>query len=188
MTDLSENIERLAGEQVCAQVMAGGDSIAASKTAKCALWVKDAIDRLDLLVDEATRAQIMRDCGYRCAARTRAGEKLRKQRRRFPTLDALLDDMRSRPSTGTRVERDGDIVYLYYTPQSLARPVRCYCPLLGKLPDGVTVSPTFCQCSLGFTKKAWEAVLGRPVQVEILESCACGASECKFAIHIGEAV
>jgi hypothetical protein len=32
--------------------------------------------------------------------------------------------------------------------------------------------------------KLWEAYLGRPAKVELVESCISGASECRFAIHL----
>ena len=52
------------------------------------------------------------------------------------------------------------------------------------LPEDKTVSLTYCQCSRGLVEKTWELILGRPVQVEILESAISGATECKFVIHL----
>jgi predicted hydrocarbon binding protein len=62
--------------------------------------------------------------------------------------------------------------------------MRCYCGLLRALPEGETVSKTYCNCSKGFVEKYWEAVLQKPVKVDVLQSAVSGASECKFAIHI----
>jgi len=85
---------------------------------------------------------------------------------------------------GTRLERQGNIVYQFYTPQSYTRPVRCYCGLLRGLPDDETVSLTYCHCSKGFVERVWEAVVGRHVKVELLQSVVHRDKECKFAIHL----
>jgi len=47
-----------------------------------------------------------------------------------------------------------------------------------------TISSTYCLCSRGFVQKYWEGIVGKPLTVELLESCLCGARECKFAIHL----
>jgi predicted hydrocarbon binding protein len=46
------------------------------------------------------------------------------------------------------------------------------------------MSPTYCLCSRGFVQKYWEGIVGKPLTVELLESCLTGARECKFAIHL----
>lgn len=69
-------------------------------------------------------------------------------------------------------------------PRSMARLVRRYRPLLRELPDDETVSLTYCQCSKGFVEKVWGKALGRPVRVELIDSYAAGAPQCKFAIHL----
>jgi hypothetical protein len=183
---IGENVERLAGEDVRKRVMEGSEQITdSSSPAEVAMWVKGAMERLDNLVDEQTRSQAMLNCGYRCiAAHKSVTTKMRARRAQYQTLDEFLQAEERNPSRGARLTREGSIVYQFYTPRSMARPVRCYCPLLRGLPNDETVSLTYCQCSRGFVEKVWEKVLGRPVWVELVESCAAGAPECKFAIHL----
>jgi len=57
--------------------------------------------------------------------------------------------------------------------------MRCYCGLFRELPTEET-----CNCSKGFVEKYWEAVLQKPVKVDLLQSAISGAKECKFAIHL----
>jgi hypothetical protein len=183
---IGENVERLAGEEVMRQVMEGSERLASSaKPEKVAAWVKGAIDRLDTLADEGTRREIMQACGFNCALANQSPiEKAKARRKRFPTLDAFLVAEQYNPPAGTRLSRVGDILYQYYIPHSFTHPMRCYCSLLRGLPAGETASLTYCQCSRGFVMKFWEEVLGRPVQVEILQSAVSGADECLFAIHL----
>jgi hypothetical protein len=88
------------------------------------------------------------------------------------------------PMKGTKLVRAGSILYQYYTPQAFTRPMRCYCGLLKGLPTEDTVSLTYCNCGKGFVEKYWEAVLQKPVKVDLLQSAISGAKECKFAIHL----
>jgi predicted hydrocarbon binding protein len=62
--------------------------------------------------------------------------------------------------------------------------MRCYCSLFRQLPTEDKVSTTYCNCSRGFVEKYWEAVLQKPVEVDLLKSAISGADECTFAIHL----
>jgi hypothetical protein len=66
----------------------------------------------------------------------------------------------------------------------------CHCPWVREsLRAGdVQVSPTFCQCSAGFHKKAWEVILDRPLEAEIVESVLLGDPWCKIAIQLPEEI
>jgi len=150
---------------------------------KTAEWVKGAMERLDSLVDEKTRIQIMQNCGYNCAdLNKRIIERAKVRRRKYKTIDEFLKAEQRKPITGTRLVREGNLLYQFYTPRAFTKPMRCYCSLLRALPEEVTVSPTYCHCSEGFVKKFWENVLERPVKVELIQSAVSGATECKFAI------
>ncbi len=184
---LQEYIEKYAGPEIREKIMEGSQEISTStQPVKLALWVKSAVGKLDALVDEEARNQILLNCGYNCVKIHKIASKIRNHQKKYPSLDAYLEDAEKNPGRGTRLERKGTLIYQYYTPQSLTRPVRCYCHLLRHLPQDETVSLTYCQCSRGFAQKAWEALLGRTVELEILESCAAGARECKFAIYLNE--
>jgi hypothetical protein len=183
---LGANVERFAGKEVRDQVMAGSAQLTAStKPDKVAHWVQGAMERLDALTDEATRAQIMVNCGYNCAGvNPRPLKAAQARRKKFATLDAFLEAEERKPPKGTRLVREGDTLYHYYTPRAYTHPMRCYCGLMKGLPDGETCSPTFCQCSRGFVQKYWEAVVEKPVRVEVLGSCVSGSDECKFAVRL----
>lgn len=183
--EIGNNVERHAGKEVRDRVMQGSEEVKdSSSPQQVSRWVKAAMERLDQLADEETRCRAMMDCGRKCADVHKTAEKAAARRARFATLDEFLEAEERHPQPGTRLVREGDVVYQFYAPHSYRRPVRCYCSLVNGLPEGETISPTYCQCSRGFAQRTWEAIVGRPVQVEILGSCVCGAQECKFAIHL----
>jgi len=182
---LEKNTELLAGDVVSEKVMEGSEAITEKTDRKeLALWVQGAMERLDSLVDEETREKIMENCGYACATvNKRVIDRVKAKRLKCETIDEFLEAEERKPSRGTRLVRDGKQLHFFYTPRKFYRPMRCYCGLLGALPEDLTVSRTYCNCSKGFVRKYWESVLDRPVQVQLKQSAVTGADECEFLIQ-----
>ena len=179
-------LEQVVGKSVAAKVMEGSEQIT-EKTdkKKVARWVKDAMERLDALVDEKTRVKVMQDCGYNCAKKNhKVIERAVARRKKYANMDDFLESEQQNPMKGTKLAREGNIIYQFYTPQAFTRPMRCYCSLFRELPPEDTVSLTYCNCSKGFVEKYWEAILQKPVKVDLLQSAISGAKECIFAIHL----
>jgi len=186
IVNLEREIENLAGAQVASSVMEGNEKVSASSNPKkIALWVKGAIDRLDGLTDAVMREQILLNCGYRCILVNPGPlESALERRRKYPDDEAFIEAEITNPPRGFRFEWDGDLLVQFYTPRSFGPGMRCYCGLMRGLPDGMTCSKTFCQCSRGFVEKYWQAILGRVVAVELKETALTGADECRFLIHL----
>ena len=184
--EMGRNTERFAGAEVKKKVMEGSEKITPSTDkASMARWVKGAVEKLDSFTDEKTRTQIMENCGYNCALHNKAPiEKAKARRKKFQNLDDFLEAEKKKPMVGTKLERQGDKLFWYFMPQSFKTPVRCFCGLVRGLPQKETISRSYCNCSKGFVKKYWEGVLGKPVDVEVMQTAVSGAKECKFAIHI----
>jgi len=178
--------EQFAGKHLAQKIMEGSENIT-EKTdkKKTAQWVRNAMQKLDAAVDGKTRVQIMQNCGYNCAKKNhKVIERAVARRKKYGNILEFSEAEQQKPMKGTKLEREGNILYQFYTPQTFTRPMRCYCGLFRELPKEDTVSITYCNCSKGFVEKYWEEVLERPVEVEILQSAISGAKECKFAIHL----
>jgi hypothetical protein len=76
--------------------------------------------------------------------------------------------------------------YLEERDPRLKRYYACHCPLVRTaIRDGRPKIPsTFCHCSAGFTKVAYDVIFGEPVEIEMLESVLNGDPRCRFAIKI----
>lgn len=184
ITEIGRIVGQFAGEEVKKKIMEGSEQTAGASPDEVAHWLKNAINKLDTLADEETREKIMEICGFNCAEMNKSHiEKALAKREKFKTLEDFLNAEEKNPSRGTRLVREGDIIYQYYDPRSSFN-VRCFCSVWRGLPDDETVSPTWCQCSKGFVMKLWEAYLGKPARVELLESSISGAKECRFAIYL----
>jgi len=177
---------QVVGKSVAAKVMEGSEQIT-EKTdkKKVAQWAKEAMERLDASVDEKSRMRVMQNCGYNCAKKNHMViERALKRRRKYASTDDFLEAEQKNPMKGTKLTREGGILYQSYTPQAFATPMRCYCSLFRGFPTEDTVSLTYCNCSRGFVEKYWEALLQNPVKVDLLQSAISGAKECKFTIHL----
>ena len=84
-----------------------------------------------------------------------------------------------------KLERIGDVIHYDYIQGagSHTEKGKCGCPMiaLGYLEP----TPLWCKCGTNFEKAMFEAVVGHPVQVELLESpLTTGADGCRWLIHL----
>ncbi len=111
--------------------------------------------------------------------------------------DDVVDYIKNNPTITPGI-REGDMVIATKTPyqikkfldakdERMKRYYICYCAWVrGAIKNGTEkdMSPNFCYCSIGFTKKYWDVIFNQPTKIELIESPLSGALECKFAIHI----
>ncbi len=138
--------------------------------------------QLDAQVDPATRKSIMESCGQACyegAHGKRSADKpTPEQAARF------LDGMRKYlGAEGVRQAADETVVTFKYksNPQGLkVADGYCLCPILEDAPKDI--SPTYCQCSVGYVKEIFERGVGKPARVELTDSVLRGARTCSFTV------
>jgi hypothetical protein len=186
LNEFCGRVELLAGPDVSQKVLKGkNEMLAAKDPVKTSMWMKEAIDKLDALTDKKTREKIMTACGKSCNAQNSKDTlECKEMRRMCATEEEYLEKFVQPPGNGVRNERKGNLLIQHYTPSKYRKDLRCYCSLVNMLPKGVNASPTYCQCSRAFVQAHWEAVLGRPVKVELGKTAIMGAEECEFIIHL----
>jgi hypothetical protein len=180
------NVEGLAGRDAMEKVMEGRGELKSSVGDEAlAVWVKGAVDRMDLFVPVETRGKVMEACGKNCSESNRRaiGAGLAK-RRKHKTEEDFIDSEVKTAKASSRLERGDGVLYQIYTPRGFGKKLRCFCALTRGLPEGETMSPTYCKCGEAFAQTYWENVLGRPVEVKLLESDLTGAEECRFEIRL----
>jgi predicted hydrocarbon binding protein len=178
-------VEAVAGEEARREVMAGVETLKPSRREEISLWMRGAVDRLDALAG-ADGATVMDRCGVNCAHVNHGmTDRAKARRAKFATEEAFLQAEAKEPASGTRVELRDGFVYQLYTPATFGRPLRCFCALMSGLPADVQMSPTYCLCSRAFVRTYWTEVLGRPVDVEVVETALTGSTECRFKVSLG---
>jgi hypothetical protein len=187
--EFSNRIEQYMGAEIRQKVMQGGEEMQGIlDPVKGALDYKEAIERLEKLVDKPTCDKIMTACGRNCQSiYDQEALKAKKMRQQYATEDEFLDNYKVFDN-GTRIERKGNDLVQSFTPGKMfphLPELRCACMLIGGLPEGVNASPTVCECSRAFTEQRWEIILGRPVKVEIVSTpIISGTDECVCVIHL----
>lgn len=178
-------VEQYAGREAREKVMEGVEELAGASDEAKSMWVKGAMERLDELLDEETAVKVMVGCGHACARINGVAVKMGVEKRmKYGSVEEYLEAEQRDPIPGTRLEREGDVLHQYYMPNTFRGGLRCFCSRISSLPVDQIISPTYCNCSKGYTEKFWEAVLGRPVEVDLVQSTMTGADECKFTIHL----
>lgn len=187
--EFSQRVEELAGSEVRQKVMQDSREVPeAFNSAQGALDYKDAVERLELLVDNETCGKILSTCGCTCQSLyDQAVFKARELRQTYATEDEFLDNFQVFDN-GTRIERNGKDLIQRFNPGKMFAgwpEIRCACMLIGGLPKDVYASPMVCECSRAFTQQRWETILGRPVAVEIVSTpIISDTDECTFVIHL----
>jgi predicted hydrocarbon binding protein len=126
------------------------------------------LDALDLEVDEQTRVKVLESCGRKCIGEgfLKKAEAIAKKSK---STEEFLDGL-SKVWKHLHVSDDG--VFVVYD--------ECYCPLV-KGYEG-KVSPSFCNCSVGWIRELFETALKKPVKVEKIGTIKQGNKQCKFEV------
>ncbi|MHA1944952.1 MAG: DUF6144 family protein [Candidatus Hodarchaeales archaeon] len=109
----------------------------------------------------------------------------------------VIEYIRSQKGMTEAGIREGDKVYMTKMPYDTKKYLSetdpkkkkyhyCHCPWVREalLKEERPVDPIWCNCSGGYYKNFWEAVLAQPVTIELLESVIQGDEVCKFALHL----
>lgn len=129
--------------------------------------------RLDAVVPTDLRIAIMRRRGRQCFLRCTA-KPVQPCLQKASDLDDFLRRLNEADIGGGRLAREGDVITAGYD--------SCPCPTVnaGQEP----ISGTYCQCSCGWYASLFEAYVGHPVTVTLVDSIAQGADRCTFTIDV----
>jgi hypothetical protein len=131
------------------------------QTAK--LW-----ELLDEYLDEATQSAILEQLGRNCALRFGAAQ------RYTGDPEGFFAFMGEHSGESIRYDREAGIITV------VTRERDCDCLLV----NSGHISPVYCNCSLGWQKQTYEIILGKKVDVKLLESVVRGSRRCVFQITV----
>lgn len=146
-------------------------------------WVRRFFEAMDRTLDKASRQRLMMANGKSCFAAYAGPQKNQ------PAPDALEKFTAWITAEGKEkgYSIDGKVISFEFTgsaetgqasPESL-----CLCPAAEAQKPG-QISRTYCLCSVGYVKEMHERRLGRPVEVELVDSVLRGGKRCKFRMTI----
>lgn len=109
-------------------------------------------------------------CGRACFQRGGISEVINEYKRNTNNIDELLTELNNAGIGGGNLKIEDNIISGTY--------VKCYCPYRHALGD--SISPGYCNCTKGWAKRIFEIILGRPVEVELVQAISRGDEVCKF--------
>ena len=124
---------------------------------------------LNRTLDEPTMKKVLESLGAECS---RSYDKLFAQYK--GDIEGFLDHVRK--NWVEKAEYDPAAGTIRITDKA----GKCTCPFVQ---PGVTPG-AFCDCTIGWQKAAYSAVLGRPVEAELEESILRGGQRCIFKIRV----
>lgn len=136
-------------------------------------WVQSLLEGLREHVDEQTRARVLAYCSHACTAPW--ADQAREIRQRIPGADMptlLTAFCAVLPGGGPHVQVEENTIFWSFAPDS------CPCPI-GQL----TGNPQVCLCGKSHVQGMLEALLGRPVTVQLIRSRLRGDGECAYIIR-----
>lgn len=196
-----QRIEEIAGQKIKEKVQEGKEKLPLPSTAKAkkeiAQWIAQVIERLDVLVDEGKRNEILvATCPHKYPKK-----RIREMKTLFEQLgsiDKLIEEMSKDTSWGGTPfydypKRVGNLIHITKVPfnprgyrnaqtEQEKRNTYCHCPIVRK--TDLKISSTICCCSGGWDKQLWEGILGEPLRVELTKSLLRGDECCVHTIEI----
>jgi hypothetical protein len=146
-------------------------------------WLRRFFGAVDETLDEPSRKRLMMANGKACYVAYAGPPK--KQ----PGPDALEKFTAAVAKKGKDIgySIDGKVIsyeFIGSAETGQASPENiCLCPMAEAQKAGA-FSPTYCLCSVGYVKEMHERILGRPVEVELVDSVLRGGRRCKFRMTV----
>lgn len=128
-------------------------------------------------LDEEAASTVLSETGRLCGSFTLASMGARGLEIPTADVDAFLEAHAQTESVASggrsKLTREGDAV-------TIVIEGGCVCPLVRTL--RIEASPNHCHCTVGHLKYLYETGLGRPVRVELMETCLRGGETCTIRI------
>ncbi len=146
-------------------------------------WVTRFFEVADRTLDEPTRRQLMEENGKACFAAYAGPPKKQPRPDEFERFAKWIAE--NGAARGYSIE--GRVIGFEYVGSAetgQASPEKiCLCPLVEAQKAG-SISRTYCHCSVGYVREMHERMLGRPVQVELVDAILWGGKRCRFRMTV----
>lgn len=146
-------------------------------------WVRRFFDVMDQNLDPAARKKLMLANGKRCF------EEFSGPNTHKPGPDAFdrFSKWIAEKGQARGYSIEGRVIAFSYVGSAetgeAAPEGICLCPM-GENQTPGKFSPTFCLCSVGYVKEMHERMLGRPIEVELVDSVLMKGNRCRYKMTV----
>ena len=137
-------------------------------------WLKSFLEGFDAEGQEEIRDKVIEGCGRACFKNCGITDTVKECALAAKDTASLIEELNNRHIGGGKLALEGNTITGIYD--------QCYCPTM-KASEG-TLPESFCNCTRGWTKELFETALGRPVDVELVQSIRRGDACCKFVVKL----
>lgn len=172
------------GQAIIDRIIEGGEDVRKSWTPqKKAAWMRGAMARMDALLDEKTRYDVMQACACCLGGkRLEVSKGIAKKHESLEDRISAANEARLVFGHSVTMQDDGRVL-VSFAPEGLES-YRCVC--LPKAGDPVSV--TYCYCCGGHIKHHLQIALGRKLDMAVRSSAleSAGKRPCTFLFEIGK--
>lgn len=147
-------------------------------------WVRRFFDIMDQNFDLPARTKLMQANGAACA-RGAYGDFTTTAPASVKEIDSTISTFQQKIGM-ENIYREENTIYFNYVGNPKGLRISdgyCLCPMIENGP--VTLSPTYCQCSVGYVQYMFQKFITyKPVKAELLESLRTGGKTCRFKVLI----
>lgn len=135
-------------------------------------WLADLLATMDRVLDRETISRLMAGCGRGCFDRHKFKQEIAASGR------GDLEKLIAAYKRNFEIWKEGQTVHIRYGETSPG----CYCPAASYRPPAA--NDPHCDCTRATHQAIFETALGRPFQVEVLESVRRGGRTCHFLVRL----
>lgn len=182
---LAENLEKAGvAPEISAQIMEGGKDIRQSMTPeKKAAWLREAMQRMNQLLDRETRQAVREGCACCLGGkREKLSKAIAKQHETLEERIKAANETRFVFGHSVTLQDDGRVLVSFF-PEGREH-YRCSC--LGDIKEPLPI--TYCYCCGGHVKHHLQNALGREMSVTVRSSALSsgGKHPCIFLFTLDE--
>jgi len=133
-------------------------------------WAKDVCNYLERKYTPEQIKTLRMSCS--CHPGNKEKENTKRIYNKSQNLDEFCERYNQEYGEHHPVWHDGEALFFSY--------ITCYCSCVKRVNE--PISPTWCLCTLGYTKDLFDYVLGCDTDVELLESVKTGGCRCVMKI------
>lgn len=145
-------------------------------------WMKRFMNQLDQHIDEPTRQALMRSNGKACYREAYGDSRSFKDGNNH--INEFVEKYRKWTGVPESIRVEGNTIYYEYVGAPNGVKVAdgyCLCCVVEDGPK--ELSPTYCNCSVGYVTEMFKDITNREVIVTLKESLRSGGKKCRFEIR-----
>lgn len=140
-------------------------------------WITDLMETIDTELDEPTKVKLLSGTGRGCFRRHQFKVDIANKGK--GSVDKLIEACKANFECW-RDEDDANKVHIRF---GKVNSNGCYCPAARYRP-GKPKTDIQCYCTRATHQAIWETALGKPVQIDILQTVRRGDPTCHFLVHL----